>query len=153
MIEGWRIVEAAFADNAFDGEGSRRYDGRWHSKGMPVVYTSSSIALATLELLVHLESERRVPDYVVIRCYFPEALLETVDRTRLPANWREYPAPSELQRIGGEWLAGRSSAVLEVPSAIIDREVNYLLNPEHEDFKSIDIGASQQFKLDPRLRT
>ncbi len=153
MIEAWRIVRAAFAETAFDGAGSRKYDGRWHSKGMPVVYVSSSIPLATLELLVHLESERRVPRYVVIPCYFPEAIVETVDLKKLPANWTRTPAPAKLQRIGGEWFTNRVSAVLEVPSAIVTTDVNYLLNPEHEDFKSVDIGEPRPFKLDPRLRT
>ncbi len=152
MIEAWRIVEAAFADTAFDGEGARRYDGRWHSKGLRVVYTSSGIALASLELLVHLESQH-IPEYVVFSCYFPEALVEMIDVRQLPPNWTDTPAPPELQRIGGTWLAGRTSAVLQVPSAIIPSDANYLLNPEHEDFKSIDIGVSRPFKLDPRLRT
>jgi len=151
VIEAWRIVEAAFAEAAFDGEGSRKYDGRWHSKGMRVVYVSSGIALATLELLVHLEG--RAPRYVVIPCYFPEAIVESVDPKKLPANWSKTPAPATLRRIGGEWFTGRASAVLEVPSAIITAGVNYLLNPEHEDFKSIDIGEPRPFKLDPRLRT
>ena len=153
MIEAWRIVEARFAETAFDGEGARKYDGRWHAKGTSVVYTAGSIALATLEMLVHLESESHIPSYVVIGCSFHEALVEVVDRDRLPRNWRDLPAPSELQVIGGAWLRSRTSAVLEVPSAVINAESNYLLNPEHPDFQSIEIGIPQPFKLNPRLHT
>ena len=153
MIEAWRIVEARFAETAFDGEGARKYDGRWHTKGLSVVYTAGSIALATLEMLVHLESERHIPSYVVIGCSFQEALVEVVDREHLPRNWRDLPAPSELQLIGSAWLRSRTSAVLEVPSAVINAESNYLLNPAHPDFQSIEIGLPQPFELDPRLRT
>jgi len=41
--------------------------------------------------------------------------------------------------------------VLAVPSAIIPRERNYLLNPAHRDFKAIRIGAPEPFGLDPRM--
>ena len=50
----WRIVQAHVADRAFTGEGARRYGGRWNSKGFAVIYTSSSISLAILEVLVHI---------------------------------------------------------------------------------------------------
>jgi RES domain-containing protein len=43
--------------------------------------------------------------------------------------------------------------VLKVPSAVTLVEFNYLLNPEHRDFASIEIGDPQPFKLDYRLIT
>jgi RES domain-containing protein len=153
VITAWRIVDPALADTAFTGEGLRLRGARWNPSGVRLVYTASSISLAMLEILVHNQRALRVPEFAVFSCHFPEALVETVDRGRLPADWRSYPAPVELQRIGGEWLESKASAVLEVPSAVIEEEVNYLLNPEHEDFGSIDIGHPRSFRIDPRLIT
>lgn len=80
--------------------------------------------------------------------------MEDIDRSRLPAHWRAYPPPATLQQIGNEWLLSRrSSAVLFVPSAVLDTEVDYLLNPEHDDFRSVDVGLPDPFTLDPRLVT
>ena len=150
-ITAWRIVKARHAANAFDGEGARVEGGRWNSPGSAVVYTSQSAALAALELLVHLGRGAILATYVLIRCSFDEALMTRLDRKRLPRNWRSYPAPPELQLIGDEWVRSGASAVLEVASAVIDSESNYLLNPNHRDLHSIRIDPPQPFELDLRL--
>lgn len=139
------------AEDAFSGEGARRVKGRWHSVGTRVVYAAESTALAVLELVARVPRPLRMPEYAVIPCCFPKALVEEVDRTKLPANWYESPAPPELQRIGTAWADSLSSAVLAVPSAIVPTEINYLLNPEHPDFHSIDVGLPRPFRLDLRL--
>jgi RES domain-containing protein len=41
--------------------------------------------------------------------------------------------------------------VLEVPSVIVERESNYLLNPTHPDFSSLVIGEPEPFTFDERL--
>ncbi len=151
MITAWRIVKARRADTAFDGEGARSLGGRWNSPGSPLVYTAGSAALAALEMLVHLGTGAILPAYVLISCSFDEALVARLDRSRLPLNWRSYPAPPELQLIGNEWLKNGTSAVLEVPNAIIATESNYLLNPQHADVASIHVAGPQAFDFDLRL--
>lgn len=153
MIRAWRIVKTRFAEDAFGGEGARLNPGRWHSAGHRVVYTASSLPLATLELLVHAPRKNRAHEYLVLNCWFPEAIVEDIDRSRLPREWRAYPPPAVLQQLGNEWLRSRSSAVLCVPSAVLDTEINYLLNPEHHDFRSVDVGLPSPFTIDPRLIT
>lgn len=153
MIATWRLVEARFADAAFEGEGAWRHGGRWNSPGFRVVYTSQTSSLATLELLTRLIKPQELPDYMLIPCYFHEVLVETLDRRRLPRNWRATPAPTALQEIGNEWLLARSFAVLQVPSVVNPNESNFLLNPAHENFKSIDIGQPTPFTIDYRLVT
>jgi len=152
VITAWRIVHPKYAEEAFSGEGPRLRGGRWNRNGTAVVYTSVSVALATLELLVHNQRALRLPEYLLFSCSFPDAIVETIRRDLLPPNWREYPAPPELREIGNKWLVSSASAVLEVPS-VLTEEPNYLLNPAHEDFKSIDIGQPRAFKLDLRLLT
>ena len=151
IITAWRIVKAKHAAKAFDGEGARVEGGRWNSPGAPLVYTSQSAALAALELLVHLGRGSLLPAYVLIPCTFDEAIVSRLDRKRLPKNWRSYPAPTELQFIGDEWGKGDASVVLEVPSAVIDSESNYLLNPNHRGFRAVRVMRPQPFEFDLRL--
>lgn len=151
MITAWRIVKSSYAAQAFDGEGARVLGGRWNSPGHRVVYASQSAALATLEILVHLGSSSALVSWVLIGCRIPQTLVTVVDRASLPKHWRRFPAPYELQRIGNEWITSGASAVLEVPSAIIESEHNYLLNPEHKDFSRIGLQTPVPFSFDIRL--
>jgi len=150
-ITAWRIVKAKHGAGAFDGEGARVEGGRWNSPGTPVVYTSQSVALAVLEMLVHLGRSSILHAYVLIPCTFDEAVVSRLDPKRLPRNWRSYPAPPELQLIGDEWVKSGISAVLEMPSAVIETDANYLLNPRHRDFHAIRVMDPQPFEFDPRL--
>jgi RES domain-containing protein len=151
VTESWRIVKARHAASAFDGEGARADGGRWNSPGTAVVYTSQSAALAALEMLVHLGRGSILAAYLLIPCTFDEGLLSRLDRKRLPKNWRSYPAPPELQVIGDHWVKSGTSAALEVPSAVIETDSNYLLNPHHRDFGGIRIMDPQPFDFDLRL--
>ena len=151
MITSWRIVKAKFAATAFDGDGSRRAGGRWNSRGLPLVYTAESAALAALELLVHMGRSRALPDYVIFSCTFPEAIVEEIDRQALPLDWRSHPAPKLLRHVGDRWALELRSAVLKVPSAVIDSENNYLLNPQHRGFRRVTISRPQRFEFDTRL--
>ena len=102
-------------------------------------------------MLVHLGTASILQAYVLIPCTFDDAVVSRLDRRRLPRNWRSYPAPPELQLIGDEWVKSGSSAVLEVPSAVIEADSNYLLNPDHGDSRAIRVMDHQPFELDPRL--
>jgi len=151
VITSWRIVKAKYAATAFEGEGARRAGGRWNSRGHPIVYTSESAALAALELLVHMGRSRSLPDYVIFSCKFPESLVRRVQPRDLPTDWRSHPAPVSIRQVGDDWFSEQQSAVLQVPSAVIDSEYNYLLNPTHRSFKRVAISSAQPFELDLRL--
>ncbi len=147
----WRIVKAKHAASAFDGEGARRSGGRWTSVGRRAVYTSSTVALAALEMIAHLDSTVPLPAYTLIEATVPEPLITAVDLAALPSNWRQYPSPPELRMIGDGWLDAKRAAVLKVPSALVPVEYNYVINPEHPDFALITTGDPTGFPLDPRL--
>ncbi|HEX5757937.1 MAG TPA: RES family NAD+ phosphorylase [Thermoanaerobaculia bacterium] len=151
MPRGWRIVKRKHAGRAFDGEGARRHGGRWNSPGTSLVYTAESRSLAILEILVHLESSAVLASYVLCAAGFAEAQVERLDRGRLPASWRAFPAPAELQRLGDEWVRGGTSLVLEVPSALVAQESNFLINPRHPDAATLEIEPPETFALDLRL--
>ncbi len=144
-------MKSRYAGAAFDGEGARLYGGRWNSPGTRMVYTAQSQALAILEVLVHLEKVGVLPSYSLCAAHFEEDLVEALDPEALPDNWRSYLSPSGLRVIGDAWIAQQTSAVLEVPSVIVDDESNYLINPAHPDFSSITIGEPRSFEFDARL--
>ncbi len=150
-ITAWRVVKRKHATVAFDGAGARRHGGRWNGPGVAVIYTASSTSLGFLEMLVNASSSL-LPFYLAIPVTFQETQVESIDRGALPDDWRTSPAPHELARIGNRWIASRGSPVLQVPSAVIPHEANYLLNPAHPEFASIQIGEPFEIETDPRLR-
>lgn len=148
----WRICNAKWAATAFNGQGAKTYGGRWNPAGTAVVYSSSSLALAALESLVHLGVRKTPLPHVAIPADIPEGLaIAQVSPGELPSTWRDDPPPPALVTIGRQWVSDGKSAVLRVPSAVIDNEWNYLLNPEHPHFTQIVIGEAKPFQFDARL--
>lgn len=136
---------------AFDGEGARRYGGRWNHKGTPVIYTAGSVSLAALEMLVHLEASQLLNAYVCIPLTFDTTLCRRLDVASLSPNWRTYPASTSTRDLGAAWVQGAQSAILAVPSALVPTETNYLINPAHPDFSRLHIGSPEDFHFAPRL--
>jgi RES domain-containing protein len=122
MATGWRIVKSRHAGTAFDGEGAGLYGGRWNSPGTRMVYTSSTISLAVLEVLVHLQEASLLSSYSLLSVSFDDAFVERLDHSMLPNGWRIYPPPSDLQRIGDDWVRSQISVALEVPCYYRARE-------------------------------
>lgn len=151
MVTAWRILKTRYASTAFDGEGARSNGGRWNTVGVRVAYGSGSVALATLEVLVGLQKTGVLSSYSLTSAQFDESSVEVVSPESLPDNWRSYPAPPETQTIGDQWVSERRSLALQVPSAIIVAESNYLLNPAHPHFASVAISTPAAFAFDERL--
>ena len=151
MITAWRIVKRKHAKTAFTGEGARLYGGRWNSPGVAIVYTAESQSLAALEMVVHLDSPELLRSYVVVEVGIDESMVAKVERIQLPRNWRADPPPHKVREIGDAWAAAGASAVLQVPSAILPAEHNFLLNPRHRDFPRLIIGKPSPFQIDLRL--
>jgi RES domain-containing protein len=151
LIRAWRIVNARNAATAFSGDGSRRSGGRWNSRGYRAVYLADSLALATLEVMVHGVSYETLHNYVCILATIPKKITQEVDLKNLPRNWRNDLPPAELRELGDRWLNGKKSAVLKVPSAVIPVEFNYVLNPRHKDFGKIEIAEPLSLAFDKRL--
>ena len=151
MPRAWRIIKQRHWDRAFDGEGARLYGGRWNSPGVPAVYASESRALATLEVLAGLQTNSPLPGYVLIPAEFDDSLVVAIKLDEVPADWRESPPALSTQRLGDNWIALGKSAVLRVPSALVPKESNYVLNPQHPDFSAVRIGEPEPLSMDPRL--
>ena len=150
MVTAWRVVKWRFASEAFDGEGARISGGRWNSAGSAVVYTSATTSLGLLEILAHTKARLR-PFYFTVPVTFDAELVETVGPEILPPDWRSLPSPFALKRIGDEWVHSKRSCVLEVPSVIVPHESNFVLNPNHPEFASLEIGEPINLDIDKRL--
>ncbi|WP_234493764.1 RES family NAD+ phosphorylase [Vibrio maritimus] len=151
----YRIVKKKFATNieqVFDGEGARRYGGRWNSAGNRCVYLATSESLAILEVLVHLNDTELLNDYDLYRIDIDEALIIELDQGYLPDDWQEDPAPSSTAQIGDEWLESEMSLCLKIPSTIVPREFNCLLNLQHAAFNLEELEVVKlAFNPDHRL--
>src|SRR5450631_4128387 len=128
----WRICRETHAAEAFSGEGAHRFGGRWNSRGVPMVYASTSLALAAIELFVHLEPGQAPDDLVYISATLPEGEpAQTVQIEELPpAWWTDLIAPGVRtpRELGDGWIRGLSSLALKVPSVPIRAEWNVLVN-------------------------
>lgn len=150
-LNAYRLVKNRYRASAWSGEGARRYGGRWNLVGDSVIYFSESLALATLEVLVHLPRNIKLPAYSFIHVQFKGSLIEAISEKELPRSWYLEKNQHKLQAIGSTWLREERSVVLRVPSAIVRQEFNYLINPLHRDFKHIDMMGLLPFKLDERF--
>ncbi len=148
-MQVWRICKRKHIDSAFSGIGGLYAQARWNPQGFKVVYTAESLALASLEVFVHTESDR-IP-LVAIRAFLPDNIAMTiVDINSLPEDWQSIAAYPTLQNIGKQWLQKQDTPVLKVPSSIIPVEFNYLLNPQHPELQ-ITLEPPLEFKFDNRM--
>ena len=138
----------------FSGEGARLYGGRWNLKGTPVIYTSDSTALATLETLVHYPLHLMPSDCSIATVKLPDNLkVFTIAPETLPTRWWINPAPPELAQLGQKWLEQQSTVALVVPSSVIPHGEgrNYILNPRHPDFSEVELMKVTKYDYDERL--
>ncbi|MCC5900949.1 MAG: RES domain-containing protein [Halomonas sp.] len=152
QLFAYRLVKRKWLASAFDGEGARRFGGRWNSRGQPCIYLASSESLAILEVMVHLEDYQLLQHYALLELQLPSQLVLQLPSEQWPKDWREEPAPASTAELGDIWLASQSSVALAVPSVVVPREHNYLLNPAHPDFKQVvESATSIDFEPDRRL--
>jgi RES domain-containing protein len=149
-VIAWRIARKAHAP--FDGEGARLYGSRWTPRGLRAVFTSATLSLAALERFVHTDPDLEPTDLVSIEVEIkPIIAVDSIAVSDLPHTWREHPAPAALASIGERWLRAARTVALSVPSVVIPRERNVILNPAHADFANLTLGAPEPFSFDPRM--
>ncbi len=135
-----RLAKRTHAD--LSGRGAAIVGARWNSKGKPMAYTASCAALAVLEYLAHLSV---LPTGLVL------IVIEVPDTLKIERVHSVPADPSAFTQIGDEWLESKATAILEVPSVLVPRQKNYLINPEHPLVGSISIIETNPFAFDSRL--
>lgn len=145
----YRIGSSRYPAN--DGLGASVYAGRWNRKGTPVIYAAASRALCALEVLAN--ANELGGDYVVTPIELPDDIgAVSLSLDALPPGWDAAIPNTKTADIGTEWAERLETVVLVVPSAIISREHNYILNPRHPNFFKVRFLPSEPFNFDDRLR-
>ena len=162
-ISSWRIASQArtWRANDLSGNGSALYPGRWNSRDQPIVYSSSSIALACLETVVHLAGDDPLPfNRQLVRITIPSHhwrkrkifVKEELSGWGLPPtpeNAKDWLAATRAW--GDAWLLSGESLLAEVPSVIVPEETNLLLNPRHPAHEELVADIVRPWVYDARL--
>jgi RES domain-containing protein len=152
----WRIATDTPDYTADDrsGAGAKVTGGRWNRKGTAMLYTASSLSLACLETLVHLNSLGLPLNRYVVRFDVPDALWQAAE-VFLAAGfvgWDALPPGAVSLDFGDQWAREVRSALLRVPSTIVEEEENVLVNPLHPDFAQVVVTKVRRFLYDARFR-
>lgn len=148
-MEVYRITLARFAA---DIKASGRA-ARWNSNDVQLIYTASSRSLACLENVVHRNQLGLSTLFKTMVIEIPDDIkLKTINRNQLSGDWKNFGKTYLTQKIGDRWAAKMETALLKVPSSIIDVEYNYLINPLHPDFKRIKLLRTEPFVFDERIK-
>jgi len=147
----YRIAKTAYVRD-LTGFGAKLYGGRWNRRGTAVIYTSETRALATIEYLVHVSRQNLPRDLSMAVMEVPDdSTSERVPAQSLPKNWRDFPAPPELADLGTRWVQTGRSFLLIVPSVVVTREYNVLLNPLHAEMDRVVLRTVETYDMDQRL--
>lgn len=142
----YRIAKKKFIED-LSGYGARLYGGRWNEKGYSALYTSSSLSLCMCETLVHCDKS-----VIPQNMYFAE--MEIPDEL-IPNDFLILPENISTTDIGTNWLRDKSSVAIKVHSVILppeySKDFNIILNPEHPDFKKLEIKSVVSCPFDLRL--
>lgn len=155
MISVWRIATDAptYMADELSGLGAKKTGGRWNRPGRPVLYCASSPALACLEILIHLSSGLPFNRFLV-EISIPQDVWDGRKGFRaedLPVGWDALPAGMASLNFGDTWLKSRTSAVMQLPSAISPEDPVILINPTHPDSVRLMSSKTRQWTYDPRL--
>jgi len=152
----WRIAPDTpdyGADDLF-GKGAEKTGGRWNRKGTPLLYGSSTIALACLETLVHLAGGAPLPlnRYLVRISISPAAWRNrTVFDQSANVGWDAEPPGLVSMDWGTQWARAGSSLLAEVPSIVVPEETNIMINPAYKGAGRLAVTKTRLWRYDLRL--
>jgi RES domain-containing protein len=116
-----------------------------------MLYCAATTSLCALEVLVHSAGLPK-GKLLVVAEISNDIPIEVLTDSDLPSDWNALAAPKSTKDLGTRWAMSQKTAVLSVPSTIIPRERNFLINPLHVDFSKIKFKPPEPFVFDPRLK-
>jgi RES domain-containing protein len=144
----YRFAHRKYAGD-LSGQGAYLFGGRWNPPGTPALYASSSISLALLEVLVNAHTLSQLQQLQLVELRIDKIQPMVIGTDRLPANWRQDIEYTQL--IGKEIFTAKQELFCKCPSAVIQQEWNFVLNPLHPAATSIRLNTVTDFYFDPRL--
>lgn len=150
-MEIYRLSREKFS-SPLSGVGAAKKGARWNSVGIEMIYTAANRSLAMAEVAVHFSISTIPEDYVMITIYVPDDIsMKKIDISELPPNWNSFPHPQSTQAVGDKFVLENKYCVLQIPSSVTQGDYNLLINPNHIDFKRINIIDIRKFTFDQRL--
>ncbi len=147
----YRLSGKVYAHD-LSGKGAEKAGGRWNSKGFAVVYTSSSRALCVAEIAVHTPLGILPKDYYLVAIELPDTTeIYQLPEDSLPDDWRSIPHSGSTQKAGDQFIIENEYLAMKVPSAVVQGDFNFLINPAHKDFPKVKIISAEPFTFDNRL--
>lgn len=148
----YRIAKRKARANDLSGTGAYNEGGRWNNAGTFALYSTESISLALLEVLVHVEASELPPHLFIMTIQIDDtAPILTIKPSRLPANWR-IPENLELKSLGDNILRSNRYLAIKGPSAVVPGEYNYILNPQFPRFFDlVKVKHVNEYTTDSRL--
>lgn len=137
------------------GGGAAAEPGRWNKKGESVLYTATSVALATLETAAHVDPAGLPLNKFLVQIVVPTTAWRrrtVLDVNVLGPTWKAVPPGATSERAGSDWLRSLRSALLLVPSVIAPEEYCVLINPAHADAKGMRAVVLRKMEYDVLFR-
>jgi len=130
------------------GYGAKVNGGRWNHLGIPVIYTAANISLAILESSILISKKYWKKKYSYLSITVPkDTKIQTVMLKELKKGWRDHPPSDVTKDIGYKWFHSKI-AILKVPSVVVPDESNYIVNPDHKDFKNFKISKPKVLDIE-----
>lgn len=134
------------------GQGAKLFGGRWNNVGTACLYTSQSRALAILEYSVNVSVQFIPKDLSFTVIEIDDKSIFEINKNELPTNWNDVPTPSSTKIFGSNLMLNSRYSILKVPSVIIEKEFNFLLNPTYADKDAFKILDVEPFQFDFRIK-
>lgn len=136
------------------GKGASIAGNRWNSKGVELIYTAESRALALAEVVVHLSASNLPKDYYMLEIHIPDKFeIMELDELDLADGWNAWPHLESSQQVGDQFISEQKELLLRVPSAVVPGDFNILINPYHASFKEVSIKEAVPFFVNERFVT
>lgn len=150
-MEAYRLSKHIYS-SSLSGKGAAIKGARWNSIGVEIIYTASNRSLAMAEVAVHFTLATIPADYEMVTLFIPDDIsMVKLNITDLPADWNTFPYAAGSQAIGDRFIADNKYCLLQIPSAVTKGDYNFLINPNHTDFKRIKIIEVEKFPFDKRI--
>jgi RES domain-containing protein len=156
VVKIWRIATDTPDYTADDqsGAGAKYTGGRWNRPGTPMLYCASSISLACLETLVHLKLGELPLNRYLICVEVPFSAWKAAlqfSPTGPGVGWDAVPYGKISLDAGESWAGSKASLLYKVPSVVVPRETNVLINPLHPDASKLKFTKIERWTYDTRL--
>jgi RES domain-containing protein len=146
----YRIGKTTHAHD-LTGLGAKLHGGRWNHAGTPCIYLTENRALALLEYAAHTAIDLLPPSLSFTSFDVPAYSMRQLTANELPISWLQQPYSRDSQDIGSEWLAQKDCLLLKIPSVLIAREFNFVLNTMHPLISAVKIVQVADYTIPERL--